>query len=137
MVSMERIKSTFSKNSDGYIIGKISTVLANILLSNTDEVVFSEASLKKNFDNHPDLMIEDYLLLPDIVGKSHFVLQDGKRTVAIVLERKIMYHYVLKCTNTGESLFLTSFRKTRDGDLKRLRNKAEKNNLKILKDTLP
>lgn len=134
---MERIKSTFPKNSDGYIVGKISTVLANILLSNTDEVVFSEVSLEKNFDNHPDLMIEDYLSLPDIVGKSHFILQDGTRTVAIVLERKIMYHYVLKCTNTGEALFLTSFRKTRDGDTKRLRNKAEKNNLKILKDTLP
>ncbi len=134
---MERIKSTFSRNSDGYIVGKISTVLANILLSKTDEVVFSEISLAKNFDNHPDLIIEDYLLLPDIIGKSHFVLQDGIRTVAIVLERKTMYHYVLKCTNTGESLFLTSFRQTRDGDLKRLRNKAKKNNLKILKDILP
>ena len=134
---MERIKSTFPRNSDGYIVGKISTVLANILFSKTDEVVFSEVSLAKNFDNHPDLIIEDYLLLPDIIGKSHFVLQDGKRTVAIVLERQTMYHYVLKCTNTGESLFLTSFRQTRDRDLKRLRNKAKKNNLKILKDILP
>ncbi len=134
---MERIKSILPYNAHGYIVGSISTVLANILLSETVEVVFSEVSLEKNFTNHPELSIEDYLLLPEIIGKSHFMIQDGDKTVAVVLEREILYHYALKCTKSGETLFLMSFRKTSIKDVKRLRKKATKNNMKILKDIFP
>ena len=134
---MDRVKEKYPKNSIGYIIGDISVVLADLLLSKTTTVVLSDISLAKNLKNHPDLLVEDYLRLDVIIGKGHFVIQDSDRTVAIVLENKTLYHYSLKSTQTGEALFLTSFRKTSFQDVNRLRKKAVKKDLKILKDALP
>ena len=134
---MERVKNKYPKNHMGYIVGQISTVLAEILLSETQVVVLSEASLEKNLNNHPDLLPEDYLKLDEIIGKSHFVCQDGTHTVAIAIKHTTLYHYALKSTQTGEAIFLTSFRKTNMKDVNRFRNRAKKGKVNILKDTLP
>ena len=56
---MERIKSIFPYNTHGYIVGKISVVLSEILMCTTNDVIFSQTSIEKNLTNHPDLCIED------------------------------------------------------------------------------
>jgi len=134
---MERFKLQSTLNPFGYVIGKISVPLSSLLLSQTQTVIFSQASLEKNLNNHKDLLPEDYLKLNDIVGRGHFMAQDGEKTVAIVLEQSVLYHYALKCTQSGEALFLTSFRKTNMNDVTRIRKKGEKGKVIILKDTLP
>jgi hypothetical protein len=134
---MERVRKHYPKNHIGYVVGHISTVLAGLLLSETQVVILSEASLEKNLNNHPDLVPEDYLKLGEIIGKSHFACQDGKRTIGIAIECGTLYHYALKSTQTGEAVFLTSFRKTGMQDVTRLRNKAKKGKANILKDILP
>ena len=136
---MEKFYKKYKLLEDGYNVGAISIVLSEILLSKTRVVTISNETLTKNLNHHPDLTVKDYLLLDDIVGKSHFVAKDGKKTVAIVLNRsnKQLYHYVLKATKSGEGLFLTSFRKTRIKQINRLRDKGRSNKIKILKDNLP
>ena len=136
---MTFFEQKFLKNSYGYEIGKISSALATILLSQTRIVTLSKDTLKKNLSHHPDLHENDYLLLGEIVGKSHFVAKDGDRTVAIMLHKdsKELYHYALKSTTTGKQLFLTSFRKTRQKSINRLRKKAREKKIIILKDNLP
>ena len=129
----------YPKNKFGYEVGMISVVLSEILLSETRKVTMSGDTLKKNLDHHPDLEEEDYLLLDDIVGKSHFVAKDGDRTIAVMLNKdnKQLYHYSLKCTKSGKALFLTSFRKTNKISIDKIRKKNKQGKVEILKDNLP
>lgn len=136
---MKLFEQKFQTNSYGYEIGKVSLLLSKILLAKTETVTLSRDTLKKNLNHHPDLRENDYLLLDEIVGKSHFVAKDGDRTVAIVLHKDSneLYHYALKATATGKQLFMTSFRKTRQKSINRLRQKGKDKKIIILKDNLP
>jgi hypothetical protein len=131
----------FDKNKYGFKVGKISDKMREVLNAKTNEIIFSDVSVEKNIRHHPDLTKKDYQLLPDIIGKSHFVIKDGEHTIAVSLiineGKEIYYHYALKKTKTGKAIFLTSFRKTSLKDIKRLRKKAQKGNAVILKDFMP
>jgi len=136
---MKKFEEKFQRNRYGYEVGEVSLVLSKILLSKIKIVTLSTDTLKKNLNHHPDLIENDYLLLDDIVGKSHFVAQDGERTVAIMLNKdnNALYHYALKSTTTGKQLFLTSFRKTNKISIDKIRKKNKQGKVKILKDNLP
>jgi hypothetical protein len=134
---MKQFYKKYNKNDFGYEVGSISLVLANILCSNTRNVTMSHDTLTKNLNHHPDLEVSDYLLLDEIVGKSNFIVKDGDKTVAIVLQHNQLYHYALKSTKSGNGLFLTSFRRTRKKQIDRLRNKARQGKIKVIKDFLP
>ena len=136
---MKKFKNKFKTNHYGYEIGKISITLSNLLLCKTKTVTLSNDTLIKNLNHHPDLNEDDYLLLDDIVGKSHLIAQDGEKTVAIVLNKNNnqLYHYALKSTKSGEALFLTSFRKTNNISINKIRKKSKKGKVKIIKDNLP
>ncbi len=134
---MKKFREKYPKNKYGYLIGTISSELAKILTSVDTKVIFSEESLKKNQKHHMDLTEDDYLRLDEIIGKSHFVAKDGQRTVAIAFYDEQMYHYALKATATGKVVFLTSFRKTKTTDIKRLRKKGKAGKIQIIKDFMP
>ncbi len=136
---MEKLSQKYKKNKYGYEIGQISVLLSNILLSDTKVVTLSQETFIKNINHHPDLTIDDYLLLDDIIGKSHFIAKDGNKTVAIVLNKdnNKLYHYALKSTQSGKALFLTSFRRTNKISIEKIRKKQKNGKLKILKDHLP
>ena len=77
--------------------------MREVLNVKTNEIIFSDVYVEKNISHHPDLTKKDYQLLPDIIGKSHFVIKDEEHTIAVSLiinERKeIYYHYALMfCT---------------------------------------
>ena len=136
---MEKFYQKYEQIEYGYNVGTVSVVLSEILLSKTRVVILSSDTLTKNLNHHPDLIVDDYLLLDDIVGKSHFVAKDGNKTVAIVLNKdnNQLYHYALKATKSGKRLFLTSFRKARIKQINRLRDKAKNKKIEIIKDNLP
>ena len=138
-VGMKRFYSKYPKNEFGFEVGKISIMLSEILLSKTRIATLSEETLSKNLKHHPDLKESDYLMLDYIIGKSHFIAKDGNRTVAVVLNAKNseMYHYVLKSTQTGKALFLTSFGKTNKISIDKIRKKERQGKVKIIKDNLP
>ena len=140
---MKLFNELFEKNKYGFKVGKISDKMREVLNAKTNEVIFSNITIEKNIKHHPDLTEKDYQLLPGIIGKSHFVLKDGIHTIAISLirseveKKEVYYHYALKKTKTGKTIFLTSFRKTSLKDIERLRKKANKGKALILKDFMP
>ena len=136
---MDKFYKKYKKNEFGFEIGSISVVLANILSTKTRTVTLSNDTLAKNLRHHPELTESEYVMLDDIVGKSHFVAKDGNKTVAIVLDKdsKRLYHYALKSTSSGKGLFLTSFRRTRIKQVNRLREKNKQGKVKVIKDNLP
>ncbi len=134
---MNKFNEKYMKNEYGYIVGKISSTLAKLLNSKTQSVILSYDTLIKNLKHHPDLTQEEYLLLDKIIGKSHFIAQDGKHTLAIILEHSKLYHYTLKITKTGKAIFLTSFRRTNEISIEKIRKKDKKGKVRIIKDHLP
>ncbi|MDD2369571.1 MAG: hypothetical protein PHQ90_09740 [Sulfuricurvum sp.] len=118
---------TLPKDDDGhFIVGMINQIIIDSINAKVSYVVISEVSLKKNIAHHEDLDIVDYKKLSYIVMNHHVVIQDGEKTVGVVHIEEDKYYFALKATASGETVFLTSFRKTSDLDLKRLKKKVEK-----------
>ncbi len=124
---------TLPKDDDGhFIIGAIDQIIVDAINAKVSYVVISEASLMKNLNHHEDLDSIDYKRLSYIIFNHHIILQDGEKTVGIVHIEENKYYFVLKATASGETIFLTSFRKTSDFDLKRLKKKVEKNEATLI-----
>lgn len=118
---------TLPKDDDGhFIIGMIDQIIIETISAKVSHVVMSEVSLNKNLLHHKDLEIRDYQMLSYIVSHHHIVVRDGEKTVGVVHVEEEKYYFALKATASGETVFLTSFRKTSDSDLKRLKKKVEK-----------
>ncbi len=118
---------TLSKDDDGhFIIGMIDQIIIDTINAKVSYVVISEVSLIKNLTHHRDLEIADYMRLSYIIMRHHVVVRDGEKTVGVVHIEEDKYYFALKATASGETVFLTSFRKTSDTDLKRLKKKVEK-----------
>jgi hypothetical protein len=118
---------TLPKDDDGhFIIGIIDQIIMATINAKVSYAVISEVSLIKNLNHHGDLDIVDYKKLSYIVMNHHIVVQDGEKTVGVVHIEEDKYYFALKATVSGETVFLTSFRKTSDLDLKRLKKKVEK-----------
>jgi hypothetical protein len=131
------IEELFQRHEEGYIVGMITSEWGRAIGSSSSLVIFSEASVAKNLKNHSDITCEDYRRLGSIIGQADLIIQDGDRTLAVVVEDDLYYHYALKSTQSGRTIFLTSFRRTSEKDIRRLKNRANKNNWRILKDALP
>lgn len=118
---------TLPKDDDGhFIIGMINKIIIDTINAKVSYIVMSEVSLIKNLNHHEDMNIVDYKKLSYIVMNHHVVVQDGEKTVGVVHIEEDKYYFALKATASGETVFLTSFRKTSDLDLKRLKKKVEK-----------
>lgn len=124
---------SLQKDDEGhFIIGRIHETIAIAISAKTSLIVMSEVSLHKNLDHHQDLQLADYQYLPHIIIDHHIVLKDGDKTIGVVHIAEELYYFALKSTESGETIFLTSFRKTSDSDLKRLKKKVEKRKATIL-----
>lgn len=118
---------TLPKDDDGhFIIGMINQIIIDTINAKVSHVVMSEVSLIKNLNHHEDLDIIDYQKLSYVIINHHTVVQDGDKTVGVIHIEENKYYFALKATASGETIFMTSFRKTSDLDLKRLKKKVEK-----------
>jgi hypothetical protein len=134
------IKSFFknkSKDNDGFhIIGLCDDITKNTIGATTNQVVISNITIEKNIKHHTDLTIEDYNVINNIFENYSLLLKDTKHTVGVIYTKKQQYYYALKSTKSGDTIFLTSFRKTNKSDIKRIRNKSKKGLLDIIIDNI-
>jgi hypothetical protein len=132
------VKDFFSKKTktvEGhYVVGKCDKLLRETINANTFEVVISDVTIDKNIKHHNDLSIEDYMVLDCMLKDYHFLVKDGDKTAGIIYSNQIQYYYALKATKSGDTIFLTSFRKTNKNDIKRINNKAKKGLVEIIID---
>jgi len=119
-----------------YILGIAEQKIIDTLSSNTNKIVISEQTIMKNINHHKDLSIDDYKILDNIIGQFDILIKDGQYTVGIVNYKCGNYYYALKTTQSANTIFLTSFRKTSSHDIKRLKNKLSKGKIEIIKGKL-
>ena len=117
-----------------YIIGNCDNLIQTTIRSNTNQVVISEVTIDKNIKHHSDLTIEDYQVLDNILLNYGLLVKDGDKTAGIIYAKEQQYYYALKSTKSGDTIFLTSFRKTNVHDIKRIRNKSKKGLVNIIVD---
>ena len=136
----ETIQDYFRTKEDDdeghHLVGTISSEISQVIDANTNKVLISNISINKNIKNHQDLTLDDYKKLEILLAKNDFIIKDGEKTVGIVVHDDQLYYYALKATATGSTIFLSSFRKTSEKDINRLRKKSGKLNCKLLKDEL-
>jgi len=119
-----------------YILGIANKSIVETLSSKTNKIVISEQTIIKNINHHKDLSIDDYKVLDKIIGEFDILIKDGQYTVGIVNYQFGNYYYALKTTQSANTIFLTSFRKTSLHDIKRLKNKLSKGKIEVIKGKL-
>ncbi len=135
VLSIKEFFTHKTKTTEGYtIVGVCDEVVKKAINANTCQVVISDVTIEKNINHHSDLRVDDYEVLNFMLGGYHFLVKDGDKTVGIIYTRKVQYYYVLKATKSGDTIFLTSFRKTNKHDIERIRNKSKKGLVKIIVD---
>lgn len=123
----------FVRFIDGKIAGEFPVaVLDEAAMSaiDTDAQVawFSSDSLSKNkglqpsrSKGHPELTLEDYRLLPDVIGHPQLVIEEKGTQEVFIRREGVLYMAVLKTTKSRKRLFVTSFRRTTLSDVDRKR----------------
>lgn len=90
----------------------------------TKTVYFSPGSLAKNLASHPDLVIDDYRRVQEVIEQAQTIIQDGDRTLVFLKMDGKIFHAVVKSTDSGKKLFMTSYRLTNIGDVQRAKQRG-------------
>lgn len=96
----------------------------------TKVVHVSPETIRKQARKHPEISAAEYGLVQATISRGE-VIQDGLKTLVFILDEPDGYVSVVKATQTGSGLYLTSFRRLsgdeakRDREILRLRRKGE------------
>lgn len=95
-------------------------------LDTSSQVVhLSGQTLVKQINNHPEITLDMYKTLPDVIDNAQMIInQKGEKLVCIEQDKKY-YLAVIKATKNKKELYLTSFRMTNLEDIKREAKKGE------------
>jgi hypothetical protein len=119
------------KSSGTYPVAVLSRQYREMIGAKSQVVYLSTETLVKNKSVHPEILLHQYKLLPDLIGNAQTVIQDGALTIVFIKRNGRIFHSVVKSTKSGRALFLTSFRYTNNSEIRRIRKKG-----KVLKDDL-
>lgn len=93
-------------------------------------VRFSRETLEKQRREHPELTDEEYSRAARVIAEGHSI-RDTDRSLVFILEEPDGYITVVKSTQSGDAIYLTSFRRLssnaakRDAELRRLLSRAK------------
>lgn len=113
------------KSGGNFPVAVLDEEYQAVIGAKSQTVWLSDTTLAKNQGAHPDLGIEDYQQLPQIIGAAQLIVQDGEQSLVYVRRGDKIYHAAIKATRSGESLFLTSFRLTNEADVERMKRKGK------------
>ena len=90
----------------------------DLIGAKTKVVNFSDESRDKNITNHPELTINDYINLPTSISDANVIIQKGDQNLIFIKKDNKIYFSVIKSTESGDELYLTSFRLSNEKDMK-------------------
>lgn len=112
----------FYKNPQGYFaVGVVDDRIKQALKADVSVCCLSDETLLKNQKHHPDLTIDDYKLMNQVLGEYDILVQDTAKSVVAVKEiADKNYWLAVKVTRAGNEIFTQTFHLTRQNDIKRL-----------------
>jgi hypothetical protein len=110
-----------SERDDPLTVCTLRSDISAALGANTLRVTLSYATLQKQQKSHPDLLLDYYRVLPPALRMGAFY-QDDRRTAVVfytdVHQFSANFRVAIKATARGDELYVLSFFKLRDADLK-------------------
>lgn len=100
-----------TKPSGEWPIAALSADMKQLLGSKVNAVMLSAETLRKQHANHPELSLEEYQLIPDIVDDGK-VIDRGDNKLVFFHTADHFYKASLKVTGNRQELFLTTFYRT-------------------------
>jgi hypothetical protein len=119
----------YPRPAGAFAMANLEQGVVSRLGAKTQLVALSEDTLKKQLREHPEITIQEYALIQDIVDRGREII-DAKDGSLIYVLKEEGYVAVIKATRTGKAVFMTSFRRLssraiqRDGEVRRLLLKA-------------
>ncbi len=111
-VASRNFENLFSGEIEGVApIGYIDPVLSEELQAKTRKVVISSKTLAKQREPHPDLSIEEYQVIPEMIA-SGLIVQDSNQTILFFRTNGKLYRSAINRTKGGKELILTTFHRT-------------------------
>ena len=103
---------------------RLTEKAARAIGAKTEVGVLSAESAAKNTAHHPDLTPQDYQVLPDLGSTPDLVIQVDGRKLVLVRRDEEWFMAAVKADEPGESVFVTSFRKTNAKDVASLKRRG-------------
>ncbi len=111
----------FVKEPKGRIqVGSLNPPVMKALGTHSAAVLLSDETMAKQTEHHPDLSIDDYLRIGDMLAHPDLVLRYQDRRIHIVHRGDVTLLGVVKATAQGAENYLVSLRKARPKDLRRV-----------------
>ncbi|MBF0556605.1 MAG: hypothetical protein HQK96_18965, partial [Nitrospirae bacterium] len=99
-------------------VAVLSEEYKNSIGATSQVVLLSDESLAKNKANHPELTEEEYQQLPDIIADAQLIIEKNGQILVFINRGNQWYFAVVKATSDKSELYLTSFRRTNESDVK-------------------
>ena len=124
LTSVERIsyiRQITDKNilNDYVIIGNISDKFANSINAETTSVKISVDSLIKNLIEHSELKFEEYKNISKYLNNAEYVFKKNSKNLIYFKLKNKLFQFVVKRTQSGKELFVTTFHITNIKQLKK------------------
>lgn len=118
----------FYDNPQGYYsIGVLDEPIQQALKSKTHIAFLSDETLLKNKAKHPELKIEDYIKIGDVLGGYDILIQDSDNSVVAIKEvDDKKYWLAIKVTRDKDEIFTQSYRLSKETDVNRLIKKGKR-----------
>jgi SPP1 gp7 family putative phage head morphogenesis protein len=96
-----------------FVVGVLSEIDKAIFLTSSNTVLMSKESLEHHKIKHPEITIEDYRKLPDIISNGEVYETQYRRFVLLRLDGKT-YRAAMKITQNGDEAYFLSLVKQSD-----------------------
>ena len=113
-----------SKIEGQALVGFLPDGLKEAIEAKTSRIFLSHETMEKQRKRHSGLKVSDYKLLPKVLEKG-LVIKDGSQTHIFIHIGKKVYRASVKSTMKGEELYLISFTKIDQKEIRRMRKKGE------------
>ncbi len=124
-VSSPNFKKLFNGSTSGSApVGFMESALSEALNVNTKKVVISGETLKKQRTRHPDLSIEEYQIIPDMIANG-LVVQEADQTLVFFRSGGKLYRSVVKRIKGGNELVMTTFHRSTQRQLTKERQSGK------------
>ncbi|MDZ7655568.1 MAG: phage minor head protein [Sulfurimicrobium sp.] len=126
-VNSDDFRRFYDNPSGSFPIGVISDIAASSIGAKVHTVQLSAETMIKQIRQHPELSAMEYAIVQEVIEKG-VTIQDGSLTLIYLLKEE-GYVTVVKATDTGKAVFMTSFRRIssdqakRDREIRRLLEK--------------
>ncbi|MDX8383796.1 MAG: hypothetical protein R8M45_06930, partial [Ghiorsea sp.] len=126
VISKDKLKQWMKQPQGNVAVGYIPVYVMEALKAKTTMVVLSGETMEKQLRHHPELTVEEYIMISTMVNEGELIRQASNK-IAVIHDSDKRRVVVLKATADGREIFIsTMFRLKNDREVRRFRKNGER-----------